>query len=349
MTSQPATVLTQSQVARSIKGKMNKPVKNALCTPYKVVWPAVDGPAQEAIIAMLKKYFSEQNLKSPLAENASYRKLKREEQKLKKDEYLAKSERSQEDINLRSQIVFGVTEITRNLEKGILRLVVVDRTSPWQLHRHLSQLSAVRGCPAVALDRVSDTLSPLLSVSRLCALGFKVKKDDDCGYFDELVNFIAARSPPVELPWLDCESFLLGLKEEEAEKQQVEEDQLECEQTKCQEEPSEKKDYSHLYIKRSSASEEPKAKTAFVCEDWSFEDTFVADDMWGKCKNKTCSAQPGTDVSGTAGETENQNGKTNEVTQSSKSRKRLYCEINTEEVAQGTKKKNKKKKNKKKK
>lgn len=76
----------------------------------------------------------------------------------------------------RAQLVFGVTEITRGLEKGVLRLVVVDRSSPWQLHRHLAQLSAVRGCPALALDRMSDMLSSFVSVTRMCALGFKVKR-----------------------------------------------------------------------------------------------------------------------------------------------------------------------------
>jgi|SRR6218665_1506857 len=77
----------------------------------------------------------------------------------------------------RAQLVFGVTEITRRLEKGMLRLVVVDRSSPWQLHRHLAQLSVVRGCPALALDRMSDMLASFVSVTRMCALGFKVKTE----------------------------------------------------------------------------------------------------------------------------------------------------------------------------
>lgn len=80
------------------------------------------------------------------------------------------------DFICRTQLVFGVTEVTRGLEKGMLRLVVVDRSSPWQLHRHLAQLSVVRGCPAVALDRMSDMLSSFVSVTRMCALGFKVKR-----------------------------------------------------------------------------------------------------------------------------------------------------------------------------
>jgi len=38
MASVSAPVLSQQQVARSLKAKTNKPVKNTLCTPYKVLW-----------------------------------------------------------------------------------------------------------------------------------------------------------------------------------------------------------------------------------------------------------------------------------------------------------------------
>jgi len=67
-----------------------------------------------------------------------------------------------------------VQSVTRGLEQDKLRLVIVDRSSPWQLHQHLAQLSAVRQCPAVAVDNMAHTLSAVLAVTRLCALGFKV-------------------------------------------------------------------------------------------------------------------------------------------------------------------------------
>ena len=75
---------------------------------------------------------------------------------------------------LRQEIVCGVQSVTRGLERDKLRLVIVDRSSPWQLHQHLAQLSAVRQCPAVAVDNLANTLSAVLAVTRLCALGFKV-------------------------------------------------------------------------------------------------------------------------------------------------------------------------------
>lgn len=78
-------------------------------------------------------------------------------------------------VNVNSkQLMCGVNRVTRCLERDQLELVIVDRSSPWQLHQHLAQLSAVRHCPAVAIDNLSTTLSPMLSVTRLCAVGFKV-------------------------------------------------------------------------------------------------------------------------------------------------------------------------------
>ena len=78
------------------------------------------------------------------------------------------------NLVVRTLLVCGVNRVTRCLERDELQHVVVDRSSPWQLHQHLAQLSAVRGCKAVAIDNLSASLSPLLAVSRLCAVGIKV-------------------------------------------------------------------------------------------------------------------------------------------------------------------------------
>jgi len=77
-------------------------------------------------------------------------------------------------VLIRQEIVCGVQNVTRCLERDELRLVVVDRSSPWQLHQHLAQLSAVRQCPAIALDNMANTLCAVLALTRLCAFGFKV-------------------------------------------------------------------------------------------------------------------------------------------------------------------------------
>jgi len=77
-------------------------------------------------------------------------------------------------VLIRREIVCGVQNVTRCLERDELRLVIVDRSSPWQLHQHLAQLSAVRRCPAVAVDNMANTFCVVLAVTRLCAVGFKV-------------------------------------------------------------------------------------------------------------------------------------------------------------------------------
>ena len=74
----------------------------------------------------------------------------------------------------RSQLRLGVTSVTRALEGGWLRLVVVERSAPPMLHRHLVQLAAVRRCPAVAVAGVSALLAPQLSLDSFVAVGFKV-------------------------------------------------------------------------------------------------------------------------------------------------------------------------------
>ena len=74
----------------------------------------------------------------------------------------------------RSQLTIGLGSSTRCLEKDQLRLVIVDRSTPTLLHRHLIQLAAVRQCPAVAANRLSQTLASLLGMRSLVAIGFKV-------------------------------------------------------------------------------------------------------------------------------------------------------------------------------
>jgi hypothetical protein len=355
MTSVSAPVLSHQQVARSLKAKTNKPVKNTLCTPYKVLWRPVEGPTQDAMLNELKKCFAERDLMNPLSESSAYRRLKKDERRSKKDEYLAELKRSPEDDALRRQLVFGVTEITRALEKGTLRLVMVDRSSPWQLHRHLAQLSVVRGCPALALDRMSDTLSSFVSLTRMCALGFKVKSEGDSQYFDGVVEFIVARCPPIELPWLDCENTLLALKEEAAENKQLEEkDLLEVEgssKTKLSDDVvNETKGYSYLYIKKSSQIPNTEPRNRTVSDNCNFSNDVVFDDIWGLDESRNRlqdNSGPSKFVFDTAGSKtfslDNQDA-SKSVKKSKKSKKRAYSELNIEPVFQNQNKKKKKSK-----
>ena len=112
------------------------------------------------------------------------------------------------------------SESSRNQSIFIL---FVDRSSPWQLHRHLIQMSAIGNCPAVALDNLSDRIAPLLSLRRLCAFGFRKRcmnvneplSEEDKnlqGSLQVLLEKVVSLCPAIELPWRQCEEYLMRIK-----------------------------------------------------------------------------------------------------------------------------------------
>ena len=77
------------------------------------------------------------------------------------------------DYPIRSQLVCGFQAVMKHLERDALCLVLADRDS-WDLVKHLAQLTALRGCPGIALPGLTAVVGPLLGVTVLSALGFKV-------------------------------------------------------------------------------------------------------------------------------------------------------------------------------
>ena len=75
------------------------------------------------------------------------------------------------------QLVVGIREVTRRLERDELRCGLVDVSlQPALLHHHLLMLAGVRRVPFVA---VRENLVPLLGmkgVKRAVAIGFKVRR-----------------------------------------------------------------------------------------------------------------------------------------------------------------------------
>lgn len=75
----------------------------------------------------------------------------------------------------RSQIVVGVKEVTKSLERGILRAVVVCLSvKPALLHEHLQVLSATRSVPCIAMHGVSEAIAPILGLKSALTIGLKV-------------------------------------------------------------------------------------------------------------------------------------------------------------------------------
>ena len=74
----------------------------------------------------------------------------------------------------KSQLVIGTNAFTRCLEEGNLRVGVVCLSAkPAFLHKHILQLSSVRGVPVAALPNLSAAIAPLLGLKSTLAIGIK--------------------------------------------------------------------------------------------------------------------------------------------------------------------------------
>ena len=91
------------------------------------------------------------------------------------EQKLVQSVTSSNEAAKRSQIVVGVNQVTKSLEKGILRAVVVCLSAkPALLHEHIQVLSATRGVHSIAVRGMSDAVAPVLGLKSAMAIGLKV-------------------------------------------------------------------------------------------------------------------------------------------------------------------------------
>ena len=93
------------------------------------------------------------------------------------EQKLAPSATDSTEAVKRSQIVVGVNQVTKSLERGLLRAVVVCLSvKPALLHEHIQILSSTRGVPSVAVHGMSDTVAPVLGLKTTMAIGLKVRQ-----------------------------------------------------------------------------------------------------------------------------------------------------------------------------
>ena len=72
-------------------------------------------------------------------------------------------------------IAIGINEVTRLLEKDQLSLILANRSvKPLLLVEHLIPLAVQQHCHAVALNKLSEMIGPLVGVKIVSAIGFKV-------------------------------------------------------------------------------------------------------------------------------------------------------------------------------
>ncbi|XP_032375602.1 ribonuclease P protein subunit p38 [Etheostoma spectabile] len=107
------------------------------------------------------------------------------------------------DVATRRQLSIGINEVTKALERNELRLLLVCKSvKPKHMTDHLIALSATRGVPACQVPRLSQSVSELLGLKSVLALGFRrcASKDDEV--FTDTVDAITPRVPPLDLAWL---------------------------------------------------------------------------------------------------------------------------------------------------
>ncbi|XP_048240886.1 uncharacterized protein LOC125374135 [Haliotis rufescens] len=196
---------TKSTLGETVKQKQKKEIKkhkNVLFNPFAYKWPVIDKYFEGRILDELQSVLKSVPIKLP-RRPASYFKGKKQtdnEQQLCDEEKNAENERRK----LRSQIVCGVREVTRGLEKDDLDLIIVCRsTKPSLITKHLIPLAASRGCPALCIPEFNSKISPLLGVTSVVALGFKKVAAGSESSFHEFVTYSKSKAPPINTPWLN--------------------------------------------------------------------------------------------------------------------------------------------------
>ncbi|XP_069816753.1 ribonuclease P protein subunit p38 [Dendropsophus ebraccatus] len=206
--------------AKVAKGSIrkSKPVasKTSLSSPYEKVWRPVVGEDMHFILQTLVEKCEELGLKKIRTKRRKGKKSKNAKVTDGNDNNTATEEKSPEaetpkeeeeeapksrwsHTDLRKLLAIGINEVTRALEKNTLSLVIVCKSAkPELITRHIIELSYSRGVPACQLPRLSESLAPALGLNSLLALGFR--KDSDV--FQEQVEAIVPRVPPLHVPWL---------------------------------------------------------------------------------------------------------------------------------------------------
>lgn len=125
------------------------------------------------------------------------------------------------DVAARRQLAIGLNEVTKALERNRLRLLLVCKSvRPQHMTDHLIALSATRGVPTCQVPRLSESVSGLLGLKSVLALGFRQCSPEDGEMFKDVIDAIKPRVPPLEVAWLPSSTPELSA----ADKEEVEEE-----------------------------------------------------------------------------------------------------------------------------
>ncbi|KAK6195810.1 hypothetical protein SNE40_001163 [Patella caerulea] len=243
----PLPVLSKHQQNQSIranteaKKKVKPQFKNVLRNPYTEAWPFVPEDIQTEVLNKLKECVPVKL--QPVFHSNKERKIFL---KQKKENQLSSEQSEEVDKRkqMRNELSIGINTVTKALEKDRLRLVIVSRETKIKiLTQHLLPLVAVRNCPAICLPNLSENIAQFTGIQSISALGFK--KMEETSLFDEFVEYVSKKAPPVKLSWLPEEQ-----QNSDEVNVEIAESKTELHEMKPQKkEPSDsKKDYSYLYV-----------------------------------------------------------------------------------------------------
>ncbi|CAD5118439.1 DgyrCDS7146 [Dimorphilus gyrociliatus] len=201
-----------SKKAKPLRAKTTKVVlKTVLGTPFKYNWEINE--KSDEILTKVKKELKECEVKKfPGYKNWKSEGFKTRAEKL--DNY--RKNLTSDQKNLLSQLACGINEVTKALEKNDLSVLLVEKSVPQIMIRHLIPLSALKHCPTVCVSGMKNYLTNQLGVTSLVAFGIKKKKEGDCDKFQGIRDIIQSYALPINL-----ENIGLQLNETQEKSKQV--------------------------------------------------------------------------------------------------------------------------------
>jgi len=170
------------QIAKESRNNSKKsrvPNKHFLLEPFNFVWPQLDKGAASFILSQFVKYILSVSEKSET--NKSNKSIKFVQSFLKK------------------QLVFGVQQVTKELERGNLSLVFVCKSASDIVTRHLIALSALKQVPSAGIHDLSVKLAPLLGFKSL--ITFAVRKEATDEGIVRVSESVKDKLKPINYPW----------------------------------------------------------------------------------------------------------------------------------------------------
>lgn len=207
-----AIMSTPAKGATKKEKKKPIPVKTSLNNPYNVGWSELlQKQHKHLILNTLKEKISGTGLRkervSRFREWGSRKRSRKDGSKPTEDqkpaseptENVQTAERGWTNPALRKQLAIGINEVTKGLERNDLSLVLVcNSVTPAHMTSHLIPLSKTRSVPACQVPGLSGSLSELLGLKCVLALGFRRGSEE----FEDTVRAITPVVPQLSVAWM---------------------------------------------------------------------------------------------------------------------------------------------------